>query len=296
MPPPIEPLPIRHFLVGCGVGLAFITALFNTVIGVVGIYAIKESLPKWGRPLVICLTVVGVALPLTSAWQQASQDQQSDLAQRLAEQTAQKVTDELTSVKGSLNSLSAHDTDVSGALSKIASAANVSSQKSVAQIVSAIISKLPRPPPGARVGIRIISLQPKPLLTGAAPAVTVALMNGGPPKYMALTYVVQPYSNVNGCFDTYRGECEQNWWLSFLAEHIRKNYLEVPAGQSVSTTVTVPAVVVHAGENPTNTRYYFFVRAYDRKGKKLFDACFYQEPNPTPNTPSSAIYCVAHND
>ncbi|MDE2466768.1 MAG: hypothetical protein KGO02_24090 [Alphaproteobacteria bacterium] len=296
----IQPLPIWHFLLSLGVLWAFGAAIYGIVIGL-GIHAVKPSEAKSpGR--IWAMIVLGVGLALGAAWQQATELQQENSdarnanAQQLAAEARERqISDELVSVKSSLNTLSGHYNDVSGALSKIASAANVSSQKSVTQIVSAIIDKLPKP--ALPVGIRIKSLQPKPLVTGMVPEVTMYLMNDGPPTYMSLMYLVEAVPNVNGCFDDYRGNCEQILWSHFLASPSRKNYLEIPTGQPASIDlIAVGHVMVQANENPMNTRIYFLARAYDRRGKKLFDSCSYVEPNPPPNTPLDITYCIAHND
>lgn len=295
--PAIKALPLSHFLLSWGVGLAFATAIYAAAIGLIGIYVIKESLPK-GKWWMFGLIIGGVVLPLFSAWRQASDLQHRDLTQRQERHAAgeqqHEIAGQLAAVKASLTTIDAQYKHATEALAKIASAANVSSAKSVNQIVSAIIGKLPKMP--APVGVRVVRLQPKPLTTGVVPSISMNLANGGPAKYVGLIYSVQIVHNVNGCFNNfqYRRQCEENLWLHFLSlPPIKADFMEVPSRQPISYELTAPDhMPVQAGETAKNTRYYFLARAYDHKGKRLFDSCAYVSPN----APANLTYCISHND
>lgn len=250
----IQAVSLWHFLFSWGVGLAFLTAIFNGLLGLIGAYAIKDTFPKWGKAVLSALIVGGIALPLGSAWDQAHELQQSDLAQR----------------------------------------------QMAAQIVNAIVTKLPKPSPFTQP-LHVTSVVPHgPAITGKIPEVELTYENNGPgPQEMALQYRYFEAHDIDGCFDdfTYRRECEQRFWLQLVnGPNPPLFYMQIPAGQPQETTLTGIYGPVRADQKPTNTRFYFVARAYDRQGKRLFDSCFYLEPNPTPDALVHVTMCLAHND
>lgn len=132
--PSIQAVSLWHFLFSWGVGLAFLTAIFNGLLGLIGAYAIKDTFPKWGKAVLSALIVGGIALPLGSAWDQAHELQEGDLAQR----------------------------------------------QMAAQIVNAIVTKLPKPSPFTQP-LHVISVVPHgPAITGKIPEVELTFQNNGP--------------------------------------------------------------------------------------------------------------------
>lgn len=119
-----------------GAWLPLLAAIYSVVIGVIGISTVKPKDKKWPKK-VWGLFALGLLLALFSAWQQAVQLRNEDIDKRTAE-NAQKET------KQALK-------DTKDALAKIASAAQVSTDKSAAEIVTGVTARLASllPPPAA---------------------------------------------------------------------------------------------------------------------------------------------------
>jgi len=141
---PIQAISIWHFVFTMGVWLAFAMALYNAVIGVLGINAVKPNSTKWPNWVWIWLAI-GLALSFTAAWQAATQLQQSDLGRRKADTQEEAAEKRETQISGDLNDVRNKLAGLEGAVAEIASAAKISTDKPLPEIVQAIIEKLPKP-------------------------------------------------------------------------------------------------------------------------------------------------------
>jgi hypothetical protein len=140
--PPLNPLPLVHFLFSAWVLGSFATAAYTALIGVWGINHMTPSgdLKKaWGFWVLFGL---GIVFAGWIAWESARQLQDADLQKRTADSQRER---DLDSVQGRLDEISGHDKDVSEALKKIADAAHLPSGGTANAIADEIIKKLPSP-------------------------------------------------------------------------------------------------------------------------------------------------------
>jgi hypothetical protein len=146
-----EPLSIWNFMFYMAVWLALVGALFNALIGILGINAVKPDTTKRPNWAWIFLGV-GILTAVGSGWQTARQLQESDLQKRIADSQRDESKRQFDSVTSKLDGLTKRNADTNEQLQLLAKAGNVPIDQSPQNIVSAIIAKLSKENSGPLIG------------------------------------------------------------------------------------------------------------------------------------------------
>lgn len=153
------PLPLTYFLFSLFVVTAFVTAVYQAVIGVWGINSVNPSGPDRKSVTIFwVLLAIGVVLAVLVAWGTARQLQQADLDKRTAD---------------------AQYGDIHREIAKLALAANLKTDQSPAEIVKEAISLLPKAAIDVTSGIGNLSGNANTTSIGQSGGQTIGSANQG---------------------------------------------------------------------------------------------------------------------
>ena len=158
----VADISIWHFVFTSAVWFAAALALYNAIIGVLGMNAVKPNAAKWPK-WVWLLLVIGVLLSLTAAWLTADQLQETDHDKRVADGRFVGIKDQLKAVQdqqksttdelnGKLQAITGQNGKLQTALDSLGAKAHVSPGASFDDLVKGIADKLPKTSPVAIKG------------------------------------------------------------------------------------------------------------------------------------------------